>query len=298
VSNDKYGFIVVDGNGVLFAQVQGNHQQELQRYTVSLPKKHNKGGQSSVRFARLRMEARHNYLMKVSEFASKHFIDQETSKVNVNGIVLAGSADFKDQLNDPKVLDPRIQSKVLGVVDVSYGFGQGLHQAIELSSEMLKGVSIIQQKKLMQKFFEEISVDSGKYCFGIKEVMASLEAGAVEILLVWEKCPLTRFTLVDPTTGEHTVVFEEGEEPSKETLGNKEVVESDLLVDWFTDHYTEFGAQLEIVQDSTSEGSQFCKGFGGLGGLLRYKMDFGDTNGKEEDFGDEGEDSDDLAEYF
>jgi hypothetical protein len=27
---------------------------------------------------------------------------------------------------------------------------------------------------------------------------------------------------------------------------------------------------MEIVQDSSAEGSQFCKGFGGLGGVLRY----------------------------
>jgi hypothetical protein len=33
---------------------------------VDLPKKHGRGGQSALRFARLRMEKRHNYVRKVS----------------------------------------------------------------------------------------------------------------------------------------------------------------------------------------------------------------------------------------
>ena len=34
------------------------------------------------------------------------------------------------------------------------------------------------------------------------------------------------------------------------------------------------GATLEIITDKSQEGSQFCKGFGGVGGILRYKVDF------------------------
>lgn len=52
--HDKYGFIVVDGHGALFAAVQGSHVNVLQRYTVALPKKHRRGGQSAGRFFRLR----------------------------------------------------------------------------------------------------------------------------------------------------------------------------------------------------------------------------------------------------
>ena len=31
---------------------------------------------------------------------------------------------------------------------------------------------------------------------------------------------------------------------------------------------------MEIVTDRSQEGSQFCKGFGGIGGILRYRVDF------------------------
>ena len=53
-----YGFIIVDGNGALYATLQGNAKEIIHHFKVSLPKKHKKGGQSSVRFARLRVEKR------------------------------------------------------------------------------------------------------------------------------------------------------------------------------------------------------------------------------------------------
>lgn len=37
-------------------------------------------------------------------------------------------------------------------------------------------------------------------------------------------------------------------------------------MDWLAEHYKEFGANLEFVTDKSHEGSQFCKGFGGIGG--------------------------------
>ena len=41
------------------------HPQVLHKFQVDLPKKHGRGGQSALRFARLRMEKRHNYVRKV-----------------------------------------------------------------------------------------------------------------------------------------------------------------------------------------------------------------------------------------
>lgn len=47
------------------------------RVTVDLPKKHGRGGQSALRFARLRLEKRHNYLRKVAELAVQFFITND-----------------------------------------------------------------------------------------------------------------------------------------------------------------------------------------------------------------------------
>lgn len=43
----------------------------------------------------------------------------------------------------------RLQSKVLKLVDISYGGENGFNQAIELSTEVLSNVKFIQEKKLI-----------------------------------------------------------------------------------------------------------------------------------------------------
>ena len=55
----------MDGNGSLFGTLSGNTREVMHKFTVDLPKKHGRGGQSALRFARLRLEKRHNYVRKV-----------------------------------------------------------------------------------------------------------------------------------------------------------------------------------------------------------------------------------------
>ncbi len=53
-----YGFIIMDGKECLFARVQGQTRTVLGKKDVDMPKKHKKGGQSSQRFQRIRLETR------------------------------------------------------------------------------------------------------------------------------------------------------------------------------------------------------------------------------------------------
>ncbi|KAJ7412072.1 hypothetical protein WISP_99103 [Willisornis vidua] len=277
--DSKFGFIVIDGSGALFGTLQGNTREVLHKFTVDLPKKHGRGGQSALRFARLRMEKRHNYVRKVAETAVQLFISGD--KVNVAGLVLAGSADFKTELSQSDMFDQRLQSKVLKLVDISYGGENGFNQAIELSTEVLSNVKFIQEKKLIGRYFDEISQDTGKYCFGVEDTLKALEMGAVEILIVYENLDIMRYVLHCQGTEEEKILYltpEQEKDKShftdKETGQEHELIESMPLLEWFANNYKKFGATLEIVTDKSQEGSQFVKGFGGIGGILRYRVDF------------------------
>src|SRR5258708_659258 len=126
-SDQRFGFIVMDGNGSLFGTLSGNTREVIHKFTVDLPKKHGRGGQSALRFSRLRDEKRHNYVRKVAELAVQHFITSD--HVNVSGLVLAGSADFKNELSSSDLLDQRLGAKIIKIVDVSYGGENGFNQA-------------------------------------------------------------------------------------------------------------------------------------------------------------------------
>ncbi|KAJ9659058.1 translation termination factor eRF1 [Neophaeococcomyces mojaviensis] len=277
-SDQKFGFIIMDGNGALFGTLSGNTRDVVHKFSVDLPKKHGRGGQSALRFARLREEKRHNYVRKVAELAVQNFITND--KVNVAGIILAGSADFKNDLNQSDMFDNRLQAKVIKVVDVSYGGENGFNQAIELASETLSNVKFIQEKKLINKYFEEISQDSGKVCYGVEDTLKALELGACETLIVYENLDVTRWVLKDSNGAEtilHTTKDQEVDRTKfmdKETGQEMEVVDQMSFLEWLAEKYKDFGAALEFVSDRSSEGNQFVKGFGGIGAILRYKVNF------------------------
>jgi len=109
----------MDGNGTLFGTLQGNSKEVLQRMSVQLPKKHGRGGQSALRFARQRVEKREAYISKISELSVHHFITDD--RPNVKGLVLAGAASFKNELHGSEKFDKRLGNIVLGTFDVSYG---------------------------------------------------------------------------------------------------------------------------------------------------------------------------------
>lgn len=131
------------------------------------------------------------------------------------------------------------------------------------------------------KFFEEVATDSGRYVFGVEETLKALEMGAVETLVVWEALEIQRLVLKNKETDEETIVFKMNERDTdvshlkdKETNADLECIEQLPLAEWLVQNYANFGANLEFVTNCSQEGAQFQKGFGGLGGFLRYKVDF------------------------
>lgn len=281
-SDQKFGFIIMDGNGTLFGTLSGNTRDVIHKFSVDLPKKHGRGGQSALRFARLREEKRHYYVRKVAELAVQNYITND--KVNVAGLILAGSADFKNDLNQSDMFDNRLQTKVIKVVDVSYGGENGFNQAIELAAETLSNVKFIQEKKLIGKYFEEISQDSGRVCYGVEDTLKALELGAAETLIVYENLDTTRWVLKSSDGAEiilHTNKQQEADREQfmeKETGQEMDVVSQGAFLEWLAEKYKDFGATLEFVSDRSSEGNQFVKGFGGIGAILRYKVNFEQLN--------------------
>ncbi|RHY49722.1 hypothetical protein DYB30_006388 [Aphanomyces astaci] len=288
--NDRFGFIIMDGNGALYGTVAGNSREILHKFSVDLPKKHGRGGQSAMRFGRIRLEKRQHYVRKVAETATLMFITND--RPNVTNIVLAGSADFKNELNQSDIFDKRLQEIVVKIVDVSYGGENGFNQAIELAADTLSNVKFVQEKKLICKYMEEIAMDSGKYCFGVTDTWKALELGAVETLILWEDLPHHRITMRNNQTGVevHKVLSPPEEKVAAnfvdaETGETLEVLEKEPLVEWFANNYKQFGTTLEFVTARSQEGSQFCQGFGGIGGILRWQVDFMELeyNGESDD---------------
>ena len=77
-------------------------------------------------------------------------------------------------------------------------------------------------------------------------------------------------------------------------LEMEKVCDPQSLLEWFAEKYKEFGANLEFVTNRSQEGAQFVKGFGGIGGLLRYKVDFTNLQSVDDDDDEFMSDDDDI----
>ena len=282
--DDAYGFIVVDGRGTLFATVRGSRKEIAHRFGVDLPKKHGRGGQSANRFERLGQEKRHNYVRKVAETAKAIFVGPN-GKTNVKGIVLAGSADLKTVLGQSNLFARELKEIIVATVDVSYGGAAGLNEAIEAAKDVLGSLRLVKEKELLKRYFDEIASDSGLVCFGAEDTMAALEMGAVKTLICWDELALKRI-MMKKDGGTETVVEYRTTASSAQ---DNEIISAQPLLDWLMENAIGFGADMEIVSNSSQEGNQFAAAFDGIGGFLRYRIDFDSHDNAEDEF--------DLNEY-
>ncbi|KAJ1805547.1 translation termination factor eRF1 [Coemansia sp. RSA 2598] len=306
-TDSKFGFIIIDGNGSLFGAICGNNRQVLNQFTVDLPKKHGRGGQSAQRFGRIREEKRHHYIRKVAETAVQVFITDD--KVNVDGLILAGSAEFKNDLSKSDLFDPRLLEKVIKIVDVSYGGENGFDQAISLSQEALANVKFVQEKKLIDKFFSEINLDTGKITCGLSDTIKALDMGAVETIIVWENFDAHRYVFHDASGAEIERFLTPLQETDRnnfldsETDAELTLVSKEPFLEWLAEVYKKKGASLEFVTDKSPEGSQFVGGFGGIGGMLRWQLDVAQLDGQDMNdlyYSDDDEEvpDEDFDDYF
>ncbi|WCJ42102.1 Eukaryotic peptide chain release factor subunit 1-1 [Euphorbia peplus] len=257
--DDKYGFIVMDCNGTLFGTLSGNSREVLHKFTADLPKKHARGNQSAILFARLRMEKRVNYVRRTSELATQFYIDPATSQPNVTGLILAGSADFEMEIRQCDMFDPRLQAIILNVVDVCYGGEIGFNDAIELSSDILSNTKFIQERRWIGEYFKEISQDTGRYVFEVNDSLTALEMGAVETLIACEKLDINRYTLRNNVTGEVTIKHFNAEQEADSnnfrdpaTAADLEVEEKMPLLEWLANEYTRLVALVSSLYRQVS----------------------------------------------
>jgi len=233
LEEDKsFGYLVMDGHGFLVAKISGSYQEILHKEDVSLPPKHGRGGQSALRFARLRESARHNYLRKISETMTKLFIDQNTNKVKVDGLVIGGSADLKTDVQKMDFFDPRLLSLILKVVDINYSGRQGLNETIAGSEEVLSSLELNKERKELRIYFDLIATNLNKVCFGEEQTIKYLNDGILEKIFIDE---------------------------------NHQKLEEYLEI------INEKDTQLTTISANSAEGTQFIKGFGGVGAILRYE---------------------------
>lgn len=206
------------------------------------------------------MEKRLAYLKKIAEMTTKHFIGSD-NKLNVEGIILAGSANFKSDLEKGDLLDERVQKGVISIVDISYGGENGFNEAIQNAASILTNVKFMSEKKLLSDFYSEIAQSTDMVVFGPVDTMAALELGAVDKLVLFEELTLRRVTVEHSVSKEKKILYLKPDQVDNPKHYHDDkgielnVLDKDtVLIEWLIDHYNDFGAKLELISDRSQEG--------------------------------------------
>lgn len=183
-----YGIIVVDGAEALLGEVQcsqASHSlKELKRVRPSrpIPSETRRGGQSALRYERLREQARFDFLQKVAETAAPVFSDAP-------GLIVAGKADMKRKLLEE--LPRPLRNRVLCIIDLpcSASDDNALRQAADRARSFMDADGHRELDEAVSHFLELARSDADLCCYGEAQTQIALKMGAVEQLLVdvtWE----------------------------------------------------------------------------------------------------------------
>ena len=102
--------------------------------------------------------------------------------------------------------------------------------------------------------------------------------GSVDTIIAWEDFPFDRqvfkqgeqeyICYCNPKTGQKMFVDCDVEQKPED-----ELVTQQNFIEYLVENKPKLNVQIQLVTDSSAEGAQFCQGFGGLGGLLRWQVD-------------------------
>lgn len=266
-----YGLIVIDRREATIGLLKGRRIEVLDYDTSMVPGKHRQGGQSSVRFERLRELAIHEFYKKVGEMATNAFLPH---KEKIIGIIIGGPSPTKDEFYQGEYMHHELQRKVLGLFDVGYTDESGLYELVDKAKDLLSEVDLIREKTLMNRFLYEISRD-GLAVYGEEEIRKYLELGAVDTLLISEDLRYERVRYRCPICGEERLLTLKDKGVSKQFcekdgIEMEEVERVDVVLE-LSEIAERMNTKVEFLSTETEEGEVLLKAFGGIAGILRFK---------------------------
>ncbi|MCD6448140.1 MAG: peptide chain release factor aRF-1 [Thermoplasmata archaeon] len=270
---DVYGLLLIDRRECTIGFLIGSRIEMAAYMTSRVPGKHKKGGQSQRRFERLTEIAAHEWFVKAGEKASKLFLEKDKLK----GVLVGGPGPTKREFVNGNYLDYRVKEKIIGLYDTGYTDEFGLRELVNAASNDLEELDVIKDRRLMQRFLNEIRKDSGLAIYGEDEVKNALMAGAVENLLISDALEKYRIKAKCKSCGYEINEVREKVDEIKCPKCNipMEIMEKKDIVEEYAELAESSGAEVEIIGRESEEGEILYKAFGGIAAILRYKWNSG-----------------------
>ena len=278
---EVYGLISIDVNEAAIGILEGRRLEVLGTYTSGIPGKHRAGGQSARRFERLREQEIHHYFDRVAKHVNEIFLREDIFE-RLRGILVGGPGFTKKDFVEESKLDYRLKEKIIDLLDTNYAGEEGLRELVNKGREILKNVRYVRERDLVNEFLRRLTHNSNMVMYGIKDVLRSLETGAIDTILVLEDINKYRVELKCPKCGYTTEKYiDELELEKVERMPPKcpkckiemEIVDTQELIDYLYNNAKTYGYKIEILSPKTEHG-RILKQFEGIAALLRFQLNY------------------------
>ncbi|MBE0519176.1 MAG: peptide chain release factor 1 [Thermoplasmata archaeon] len=269
---DSYGLIVIDRGEATIGLLHGKRIIPIKNIPSLVPSKHGRGGQSARRFERLIEIAAHEFYTKVADVVNESFL---TNK-NLKGVLIGGPGPTKEYFVKSEYLHYELQNKIIDTFDVGYTDEYGLRELVEKARDALKGIDLMREKNLMQRLFEEIrKADGGLSIYGEEQVRNALMIGAVDALLLSEDMRRVRLKLTCPSCGFQKEAMTQNSSDNIKCDKCQTVMRADDVEDLVEELHKTADAnntKVEFISGESEEGELLKKAFGGIAGILRFRV--------------------------
>jgi len=272
-----FGILTIDSSDVGMGILSGDRLEIVDILTSGISGKTRKGGQSARRYERGREMELTYFFNRVSEHATRVFIDSN----KVTALIVGGPGPTKDEFLKSGYLHYELQKKVVAVLDLGYSGREGVRELVEKAGDILKDVRLVEEKRLVQKFLYEVNRQGGLAVYGLPRVIDSLQKASADVVLVSDdldtvrldanckKCGTIKTETVQSIKRIQTRQEMASTPCAKCGATDYDVVEKDI-VDVLEEMAFQVGSKVEVISSGTEEGSMF-KTFGGVGAILRYR---------------------------
>ena len=180
-NKDTYGILVLDLGEATIGYLKGKATSIFQHIDSTVPNKHNHGGQSALRFERLRDDAINDYFKRVSEACTEAFLNKD-----IKGIIIGGPALTKDNfIDDDKYLHHELRKMVLGTVNTSSTDESGIKETVTTASNLIESTEFVKEMRVLDKFWAELRKEAGLVVYG-DDTLTALNQGRLDTLIVSE----------------------------------------------------------------------------------------------------------------
>lgn len=271
---DTYALILIERDEAAIALLKGKSLEVVDELTSGVPGKHRAGGQSARRFERIREQLVHEFYKRVGEHANKILLP---IKDELRGIIIGGPGPSKQEFAEGDYLHYELKQKILGIFDVGYGGAAGVYELVDRAKDLIRDVQFTREREAVNEFLYHLARDTGLVVYGEEEVRNALKANAVEKLLLSEDINKVRVHAVCKSCKhEFTATVQQNQlsEPLRcpKCGGEVEILEQKDIVEELAELAEQGGAEVILVSTQTSEGKEFSRTFGGIGAILRYKL--------------------------